>query len=235
MVFGHTSATQEAQTPTLPNQRFGHPERRNQLLVIDVLEWYHPTMRMVQQENRERVGHPPRFAMTHSKKRHISFIAVAFFALAALPVCGAPGGIRPFRTTAFFSKGFSRTRWKAYVLASGGKRAYELSFEPEYGPKNEIIGLDLVLADAQKRQGLSGSNLLNPHNWHGLQPYDFLGKDLAQGADKSSFGSHRELKLNGRKLLVRMDISSARVSPLPDGDYEIDQLELAVAVDNLSS
>ncbi len=110
-----------------------------------------------------------------------------------------------------------------------------LSFEPEYGPKNEIIGLDLVLVDAKKGQGLSDSNLLNPHNWHGLQPYDFLGKDLAQGPDKSSFGSHRELKLDGRKLLVRIDISSARVSPLPDGDYEFEQMELAITVDNLPS
>jgi hypothetical protein len=139
------------------------------------------------------------------------------------------------RTTAFFSKKSSGTPWNAYVLASGGKRAYELSFEPEYGSKSEIIGLDLVLGDAQKGQGLSDSNLLNPHNWHGLQPYDFLGKDLAQGSDKSSFGSHRELKLDGRKLLIRMDISSSRVSPLPDGDYEIDQLELAITVDNLPS
>jgi hypothetical protein len=129
----------------------------------------------------------------------------------------------------------SATLWKASVLTSGGKRAYVLSFEPEYGPKNEIIGLDLVLVDAKKGQGLSDSNLLNPQNWHGMQPYDFLGKDLAQGPDKSSFGSRRELKLDGRKLLVRIDISSARVSPLPHGDYEIDQLELAITVDNLSS
>ena len=30
----------EHQTPTLPNQRVGHPEKPNQLLCIDVPEWY---------------------------------------------------------------------------------------------------------------------------------------------------------------------------------------------------
>lgn len=115
-----------------------------------------------------------------------------------------------------------------------GKRVYQLKFEPEHGPKDEVIGLDLVLADAQKDRDSSGSNLLSPQkNWHGLQPYNFVGGDLAQGSGKSIFGSHRELKLDARKLLVRMDISKVKVSPLPNGDYQIDELEITVAVENL--
>jgi hypothetical protein len=51
-------------------------------------------------------------------------------AFAALPVCAAPAGIRPLHATAFFSKSSSGGRWKEYVLTSGGKRAYELSFDP---------------------------------------------------------------------------------------------------------
>jgi hypothetical protein len=158
---------------------------------------------------------------------HISFL------LAALPVCGAPGEIRPLHTTAYFSKGSSATAWRAYVLTPEGKRAYKVSFEPEYGPKHEVIGLDLVLVDLQKGQRSSDLNLLNPHNWHGLQPYDFLGNDLAQGPASSTFGSHRELKLERTRLIVRMDISSVKVSLLPNGDYQIDRLELAITVDKL--
>jgi hypothetical protein len=41
------------------------------------------------------------------------------------------------------------------------------------------------------------------------------------------------LKLTVEKLIVRVDIANVRVSPLNKGDYQIDQLELAVAVDNL--
>ena len=39
-------------------ERVGHPEELRQLLSVDVLEWYHPFVRISQQEKRERVGHP---------------------------------------------------------------------------------------------------------------------------------------------------------------------------------
>jgi hypothetical protein len=37
----------------------GHPEKRNQSLCVDVLEWYHPTVIRRQEEKLGRVGHPP--------------------------------------------------------------------------------------------------------------------------------------------------------------------------------
>jgi hypothetical protein len=40
-------------------ERVGHPERLNQFLRVDVLEWYHPTVGARQQKKNERVGHPP--------------------------------------------------------------------------------------------------------------------------------------------------------------------------------
>jgi hypothetical protein len=171
--------------------------------------------------------------MIQSRKSYGPFITIALIVFGAIPVPGTPGEIRPLHATAHFSKDSPATLWKAYVVTPEGKRVYKLSFEPEDGPKDEVIGLDLVLLDARNERTSAGSNLLNPHNWHGLQPFDFLGKDLAQGADKSTFGAHRELKLEGKKLVVRIDIASARVNPLPNGDYKIDELELAIMVDNL--
>src|SRR6266581_3189925 len=42
-------------------ERVGHPERLNQSLGDDVLEWYHPIVNARQQKKCERVGHPPTF------------------------------------------------------------------------------------------------------------------------------------------------------------------------------
>ncbi len=173
--------------------------------------------------------------MISCKNGCLGSVVLALIVLAALPTCGVPDGIRPLRTMASFSRNSSSTLWKTYILTSGGRRIYQLSFEPEYGPKNEIIGLDLVLVDAENGKGLPAPNLLNPHNWHGLQPYSFLAKDLVRGPDKSIFGSHRELKLQGKKLFVGIDISNVKVRPLPDDDYEIDQLNLLITVANLLS
>jgi hypothetical protein len=41
-------------------ERVGHPEKPNQSLGVDVLEWYHPAVRVRQQEKHERVVHPPK-------------------------------------------------------------------------------------------------------------------------------------------------------------------------------
>jgi hypothetical protein len=46
------------------SERVGHPEKQspeklNQFLGVDVLEWYHPIVSVRQQKKYERVGHPP--------------------------------------------------------------------------------------------------------------------------------------------------------------------------------
>src|SRR5713101_6389399 len=43
----------------LKPERVGHPEKLNQSLSVDVLEWYHPIVSVRQQKRGERVGHPP--------------------------------------------------------------------------------------------------------------------------------------------------------------------------------
>jgi hypothetical protein len=170
--------------------------------------------------------------MIRIKRRNFILLAIVAF-LIERPIWGLPFEIQPLHTTAVFSKSSSAPSWRAYVLAPDGRRVYRLSLEPEYGPKNQVIGLNLLLSPAQTKSQNVNSNLLNPHNWHGLQPYEFLGKDLAKGADKSVFGAHRELKIEDKKLVIRMDVSKSMVSPLANGDYEIDQLELAIAIENL--
>jgi hypothetical protein len=39
-------------------ERVGHPEKPDQSLGVDVLEWYHSTLRVRQQKKRERVIQP---------------------------------------------------------------------------------------------------------------------------------------------------------------------------------
>ena len=52
--------TEEKSKPRpFKSERVGHPEKPNQSLGVDVLEWYHATVRIRQQKKCERVGHPP--------------------------------------------------------------------------------------------------------------------------------------------------------------------------------
>jgi hypothetical protein len=41
-------------------ERVGHPEKLDQFLGVDVLEWYHLSVSSRQQKKYERVGHPPK-------------------------------------------------------------------------------------------------------------------------------------------------------------------------------
>jgi len=44
---------------TASPERVGHPENQNQLLGVDVLEWYHPTVIIRRQKNHERLATRP--------------------------------------------------------------------------------------------------------------------------------------------------------------------------------
>jgi hypothetical protein len=173
---------------------------------------------------------------TKANFRRIKFMLTAAACMAGWPHSdfAACPKIRPLRTTAHFSKGPLAEHWTAQVLGVDGKPVYDLSLEPERTKSDAVIGVDLVMRSADSQCAGDGSNLLNPrHNWHGLQPYSFVGRDLAQGTDKSIFGAHRSVKVGRNKLAVQMDVSSVKVSPLPNGDYEIDDLTVSVGIDNL--
>jgi hypothetical protein len=76
-------------------------------------------------------------------------------------------------------------------------------------------------------------NLLDPPGiWHGLQPCDFVANDLAQGAQKSVFGEKRTILPKNSGLVVRIVVSSATVSPISAGNYQLETLDLRVEVDN---
>jgi hypothetical protein len=55
--LGH--GTEEKSKPRPFQKREGHPEKPNQSLGVDVLEWYHPNVSVRQWKEHERVGQPP--------------------------------------------------------------------------------------------------------------------------------------------------------------------------------
>jgi len=76
-------------------------------------------------------------------------------------------------------------------------------------------------------------NLLDPTGKrHGLQAYVFSANDLTQGPDKSAFGERRIVSPKTLRLVVRIAVSKAAVSPFSPGDYQFDALDLQIEVDN---
>ena len=56
---GHGAHEKSKPRPFKP-ERVGHPERLNEFLSVDVLEWYHPIATTRQQKKCEKVDHPPK-------------------------------------------------------------------------------------------------------------------------------------------------------------------------------
>lgn len=140
--------------------------------------------------------------------------------------------IAPKQMQAEFSQGTSTTTWTDYLYSPSNKKLYILSLEPEVNVAKHVIGVDLVLRNAEKPK--TDENLLSPAgNWHGLQPYNFVATDLMHGADRSVFGVRRSIKVTSRKLNVVIQILDEKISASPDGTQEIDVLKLAVSADNL--
>jgi hypothetical protein len=172
--------------------------------------------------------------MTQDRYRNLCLIFPVLFLLSTDSAFGSPEKILPFHSKAYFSRTSSAKPWHAYVLTSRGTPAYKLSFEREYDVNRKLVGINLLLTDA-KKTGRS-MNLLNPpQNWHGLQPHFFVASDLAQGPSQSVFGAHRTIKIESKGIVVQIDILNARVSPLTGGGFQIDDLQLSITVDNLSS
>lgn len=163
---------------------------------------------------------------------------------------GAQPRIVPVRTSASFSIDGADSPWSVKIKTADGRTAYALSVEPQRDVLNRVIGAELVLRRAHTRS--NSSNLLEPTgNWHGLQAYDFPGRDLAQGTQKTAFGEQRTIVVKSLGLKVSIVLLNAKVSPLPPlGDlppcdripkpnppceppnFQLDSLVLHVSVEN---
>jgi hypothetical protein len=140
--------------------------------------------------------------------------------------------IAPKQMQAEFSQEDSTKAWTDHLYSPSNKKIYVLSLKPEVNLAKNVIGVDLVLRDAEKPK--TDENLLSPAGiWHGLQPYNFVATDLILGADRSAFGARRSIKVRSRKLNVIIQILAAKIIASPDGTQEIDVLKLAISVDNL--
>lgn len=140
--------------------------------------------------------------------------------------------IAPKQMQAEFSLENSAKPWADHLYSPSNKKLYDLWLEPEVNVAKRVIGVDLVLRNAENPK--TDENLLRPAgNWHGLQPYNFVATDLMHGADKSLFGARRSIKVTSKKLTVVLQILDEKIRVLPDGTQEIDGLKLAVSVENL--
>ena len=161
----------------------------------------------------------------------IMILTMQLLLLATIPAGATAPRIMPLHTRAEFSRSSSAKEWSAWVLTSGGRRAYKLFFEREYSANRALVGVDLVLNDT-RNLGPEANLLSPPRNWHGMQAYMFVASDFVQGFAKSVFGSRRTIKLNDRGIVVQIDVLNVGVSPVPGGDHQIDDVQLSVTVDN---
>ena len=165
----------------------------------------------------------------NSRPRYFCIAALAAFVLAT-GATAAPG-ILPLRTTATFSAHTRGKSWSEPVKLADGRTAYFLSLEPDYDVGHHVVTVELVLR--RPRGKGDSSNLLDAtERAHGLQSYDFAADDLARGARMSADGENRVVSLKNLKLVVRISITNAGVSPISEGKHQIEELELQIEVDN---
>jgi len=171
--------------------------------------------------------------MAFAKSKRHAIASVLALSLVAISLSAAHPRIAPLRVTAAFSRDSSAQPWSAFIHSTDGKTLYKLFFYEERDVRGTLLGVDLVLDDG--RYSRSNLNLLSPKgNWHGLEPYDFVASDFLHGIDKSGFGRHRTIKLEGKGIVVRIDVLDVKVSPAPRGDIQIDSVMLSVSADNLN-
>jgi len=155
---------------------------------------------------------------------------VLLLAFGLLPTAYAWPEIAPLRASAQFSSS-SNAHWSVPVKSANGGTVYLLALEPDFDVGHHVVDIELVLRDASK--GGDASNLLDPTgNRHGLQPYDFAAADLAKGIQASAYGEKRTIALKKLGLVVNISVTKATVRPVSTTDYQLDELELEIAVEN---
>jgi hypothetical protein len=141
--------------------------------------------------------------------------------------------IVPLRTQAAFSAQNAQNLWSVPIKSPDGRTIYVLSLEPSNDNHHHPVLVSLVLRRTGDKP--DSPNRLDPTgNWHGLQAYDFAGRDLKQGAQKSAFGKERTVTLKKLGLVLHIGVSKAVVSQVSPQFYQVDALDLQIAVDNLN-
>ncbi len=145
--------------------------------------------------------------------------------------------IDPLRTEVYFSRTApSALSWSAEIKSKSGATLYVLTLEPDYAVGDYLVSVWLVLREAASQQ--KDDNLLWPcKNCHGLQPFMFVARDLERGPQESVFGTHRNIVVRGRNIVVKADILDAKVSPssVMDDQPQLDVLDLSISVENLGT
>ena len=141
--------------------------------------------------------------------------------------------IRPMRASVTFDANSKSQHSSAYLYSLAGTKLYVLWLFPEIDVNQHAVGVELIMSKPTDKN--PDLNLLNPHNWHGLQPFSFAAADLVQGPKRSGYGVVRIVPLQARGIKVEIDLVNSNVQPLSDGGYELTKLSLNIAVDNLGA
>jgi len=133
--------------------------------------------------------------------------------LAALIVAGGlvqpclARGTTSSQVTPSVSSSCGGNAWFAYISPPGHPQSvYELRLLPTVDVSGHVVGWDLELSPASDRD----ANLLEPSgNWHGLQPFNFLGRDFVDGARGSPFGAKRRIPVRGTSNSLVVNVKSS--------------------------
>jgi len=177
---------------------------------------------------------PWSFVMIHFDRLSQYIFAISLAALSLLSNTAAKPRIVPLRTSVTFSSVSSVNQWSVPIKSTDGRTIYVLSLEPDFSVGHHLAVLTLVLRHFADKK--DAPNLLDPTGiWHGIQPCDFVANDLAQGAQKSVFGGDkRTISRKNLGLVVRIIVSKAMVTLISPGNYQLDDLELQIEINNLN-
>ncbi len=127
-------------------------------------------------------------------------------------------------------KCYADTVWTAEIRDESGKPIYKLTLEPMCMVGGYVIGVDLLLKDADRPNEY---NLLCPDDvCIGLQKFDFNARDFVHGPDKSIFGAKRTMSVPGRNIVVTATVLNVVVSPISGtDDFQLEHINFDVYAD----
>jgi hypothetical protein len=139
--------------------------------------------------------------------------------------------IVPLHQRVFLSGHPRWSHWSVPLQAVDGSTRYVLSLELHADRRQHVSAIELALHDAGA--GADARNLLAPPgSGPGMQPFDFVAKDLAKGAENSTYGRARKIFAPRVGLIVRAAVLEAGVKPVSKSEFELDKLSLDIQIEN---